>query len=73
VTGELDPAAAGGTENGSQLTARYTPLEAVLGEYGFYWIRDEVRRRRLAALPFASEDVQLPRNERKAPRDITSE
>jgi FkbM family methyltransferase len=67
------PAAAGGTENGSQLTARYTPLEAVLGEYGFYWIRDEVRRRRLAALPFASEDLQLPRNERKAPRDITSE
>jgi FkbM family methyltransferase len=47
------PAAAGGSENGSPLTARYTPLEAVLGKYGFNWIRDEVRRRRLAALPFS--------------------
>jgi FkbM family methyltransferase len=47
------PATVGGSENGSQLTARYTPLETVLGEYGFNWIRDEVRRRRLAALPFS--------------------
>ena len=53
------PATAGGSGNGSQLTARYTPLEAVLGEYGFNWIRDEVRRRRVAALPFAREVSSL--------------
>jgi FkbM family methyltransferase len=44
--GRLDP--------GVRLKVRTTPLEAVLEEYGFYWIRNEVRRRRRAALPFGS-------------------
>jgi len=37
-----------------QFARSNTPIETVLGDYGFYWIRDEVRRRRLTAQPFLS-------------------
>jgi len=49
-----ESAAARRMNAGLQLKARVTPLEAVLEEYGFYWIREEVRRRRRAALPFGA-------------------
>jgi len=49
------PAAANRVERRAQLATRSTPLEVILAEYGFYWVRDEVRRRRLAALPFAAQ------------------
>ncbi|HEY1432415.1 MAG TPA: FkbM family methyltransferase [Stellaceae bacterium] len=42
-------------ESGAELAVRHTPLEMVLGEYGFTGIRAEVRRRRLAALRFAPD------------------
>jgi len=55
VEGRSGPGRAMGAQSGSHFGARYSPLEAVLGEYKFYWVRDEVRRRRRAAQPFLPE------------------
>jgi FkbM family methyltransferase len=52
VEGRLGPGRAMGAQSASHFGARYSPVEAVLGEYKFYWVRDEVRRRRRAAQPF---------------------
>jgi FkbM family methyltransferase len=56
ITDYSRSAGAGGAESSARLTVRYTPVEAVLGGYGFCRIRDEVRRRRSAALAFAPDE-----------------
>lgn len=42
-------------QRGLHFGTRYSPVEVVLGEYKFYWVRDEVRRRRLGAQRFLPE------------------